>query len=91
MTQHMEADARSLLVRVWDLKADNGPLQLIMRSVNARDALARDPERYVLKLPRGVKPGPAHLEAEARRKEEANDYASIAARDPVFGNLGANS
>lgn len=90
MTQHMEADARSLLVKVWDIKADGGPVQIEMRSVNARDALARDKERYCLKLPRGVKAGPAQDEMKKREAAEAQDFASIVARDPVFGTTGAN-
>ena len=89
MTQHMEADARSLLFKVWDLEAAGGPVQLIMRTVNAKDALRRDPNRYVLKLPRGIKPGPAQAELEQRNRDEASDFAALAARDPVFGTPGA--
>lgn len=86
----MEADAQSLMVRVWDLEATDGPVQMIMRSVNARDALKRDPNRYALKLPRGVKAGPAQAEFERKLKEEADEFTAAVARDPVFGNLGAN-
>jgi hypothetical protein len=88
MTQHMEADARSLLIKVWDLEARDGPVQMVMRSVNARDALKRDPNRYTLKLPKGIKPGPAQAEFERQAKEEADQFAAASARDPVFGNLG---
>ena len=88
MSQHMEADARSLLVKVWDLdEASGGPYQLTMRSVNARDALKRDPNRYVLKLPKGLKPGPKQAEIEQQERDEADHFAAEAARDPVFGNL----
>ena len=68
-----------------------GPRQLEMRTFNARDAFKNDPNRYVLNLPRGVKPGPAQLELEERARAEATDLASIAARDPVFGTLGSGA
>lgn len=88
MSNHMEEDAARLIFKIWDLGAEDGPVQIEMRSVNARDALQRDPKRYVIKLPRGVKPGPAHHREEERKRQEMADFAEVVKRDPVFGVLG---
>lgn len=63
-------------VSVWDLEAEDGPVELTMWTVDAREAKKRAPDRYVDKLPRGMRPGPADDELKARasmRDEEAPD------------------
>lgn len=66
-----------------------GPYEFETHSVNAREALANDPERYVAELPKGRKPGKWHAEEQQRRKDLQRNFAQIVARDPVFGNQGA--
>lgn len=62
-----------------------GPAELEMWSVGAKDAKARDPDRYVDKLPRGVKPGPGHFKNLEREQERMSEQDEAARRDPQFG------
>jgi hypothetical protein len=43
---------------IWDLGDETGPAEMKVHTVNADEALARDPKRYVRHLPDGMKPGP---------------------------------
>lgn len=55
-----------LMVKVWDRKAEGGPAQLDMYSLNAKEALRRDPDRYSLTDP-NLKPPEAVDRTEAPR------------------------
>jgi hypothetical protein len=43
---------------IYDLEDESGPAMVLTHSVNAAEAVERDPKRYVRKLPEGVKLGP---------------------------------
>ena len=45
---------------IWDTKHESGPAEILLQHVDAQEALARDPDRYVRCLPPGMKPGPRH-------------------------------
>ena len=83
----LSPDSKSLRVLIWDLKADEGPVGIEMWSIDARDALKRDPERFVVKLPKGMKPGPAHERNQERAARARDELAAAAAKDPVFGGV----
>lgn len=86
-------------VAFWDLIGDltgekdaktgaaltDGPVQIFRTGILAREALSRDPERYVLTLPKGIKPGPAQIEAEERARDEAEEANAERNADPVYG------
>lgn len=63
----------------------DGPVQIVRTGILAREALNRDPERYVLTLPKGSKPGPAQIEAEERARDEADEANAERNADPVYG------
>lgn len=52
----------------WDdfERRQGGPVEIEMWSVNAREAMERDPERYVLELPPGLRPGHGHADNQRR-------------------------
>jgi hypothetical protein len=62
-----------------------GPMVLDMWSVDSKDATARDPNRYMLELPKGMKPGKAHMEQLERERAREEELAAAADRDPQFG------
>ena len=62
-----------------------GPVEIEMWSVNAKEAELRDPKRYTRKLPKGHKPGHAHLENERRATARKQEEAVAAQKDPHFG------
>lgn len=75
-----------------------GPIEQTKWSVDAADALARDPKRYCISastrghsnlpnrgLPEGVKPGKGHLEEQRRIAAGESDLEQLKKRDPVFG------
>ncbi len=72
----------------WAVEA-GGPVELERWSVEARDAVQRDPRRYVKKLPKGVSPGHGHAENLRRKAEEDAEFRKVAATDPIFGTQGA--
>lgn len=77
---------RDGLVEFWDTSEENGgPVKLERQAILAREALANDPDRYKLELPRGVKPGPAQIEADERVRSEAEELAREAEADPHYG------
>lgn len=67
-----------------------GPYQFETHSVNAREAIANDPQRYVAELPKGRKPGKWHADQVEQAAERRRDFARTIARDPVFGSQGAS-
>lgn len=68
-------------VDLWDMVAEGGPVKVSLFTVDAKHALAVEPERYRLKLPPKASPGPAQIEAEERAKAEFEGDAP----DPIFG------
>jgi hypothetical protein len=78
-------------VNVWDLFGPSdkdgqplGPVEINMNTVLAKEAMARDPGRYVLQLPKNVQPGKADRE---RKEREARLKAELEAErlpDPHF-------
>lgn len=68
-----------------------GPYRFETHSVNAREAIQIDPERYVAELPKGRKPGKWHAEQLEREAEARRTFAQTVARDPIFGNQGAQA
>lgn len=73
-------------VDVWDLEAVDGPLTVELFAVDARHAIEKFPDRWMLKLPKGSKPGPAQIEAEERAAAEAE---GVQQADPHFGGKAA--
>jgi hypothetical protein len=43
---------------IYDLADKSGPAEVFTHTVSAEEAIARDPARYVRKLPPGVQLGP---------------------------------
>lgn len=80
-------------------KTYGGPYEKEMYSVDAREALEIEPERYLVSddrlpnhgLPKGRKPGKWHHEEKQRQEELRRFTAQQRARDPVFGSQGAMS
>lgn len=68
-----------------------GPYRFETHSVNAREAIQIDPERYVAELPKGRKPGKWHHEQLEREEAARRTFAQTVARDPIFGNQGAQA
>jgi hypothetical protein len=76
----------------WHAKYQ-GPYEIEMYSVDAREAMAIAPDRYMVSddrlpnhgLPKGRKPGKFHEEDKERRADAARVRARELARDPVFG------
>ena len=66
-------------------KASGGPVQIERNPVVAREAMFRDPDRFVMTLPRGAKPG--RVDAENKRKQYDREAAlkADAKKDPHFG------
>lgn len=67
----------------------HGPYEFETHSVNAREAIQNEPTRYVAELPKGRKAGKWHVDEKQRLADARRTFAQIAARDPVFGNQGA--
>lgn len=74
-----------------------GPYEVEKYSVDAREAMQIEPDRYLVSddrlpnhgLPKGRKPGHWHI-AEVQRQEEMRRFtAQQRDRDPVFGSQGA--
>lgn len=74
-----------------------GPYEITDHSVNVREAMQNDPERYFVSddrlpnhgLPKGRKPGKWHERQKEVRAAESRARARELARDPVFGHQGA--
>lgn len=80
-----------LMVKLWDLFGPSdtlgqptGPIELQFNSVLAKEALQRDPARFVVELPKNINPGRADKE---RKKQEADRQAEFDAElpDPHYG------
>lgn len=72
-------------VDLWDVVIENGPVKSEFTVILAREALARDAERWKLDLPKGTKPGPLQDEADRLAAEQEGAAAETAAADPVYG------
>jgi|SRR5882757_5503026 len=68
-----------------------GPYQIEMYSVDAREAIQIAPDRYVIELPKGRKAGKWHIEEQQRQKAAQRSFARTVASDPIFGSQGAMS
>lgn len=64
---------------------NGGPIKVELWGVDARHALEREPDRYKLDLPRGIKAGRAQVEAEQQAEAEADAMSRTRASDPQFG------
>lgn len=77
-------------------KRYGGPFELVMWSMDALEALQRDPKRYFEShpslqnhgLPAEMKPGRFHYENIARTRLSDDELARARDRDPQFGNQG---
>lgn len=65
--------------------SNGGPLKVELWGVDARFAIDKEPDRFKLDLPKGVKPGRAQLESEANAELEAEAAQRQQAADPQFG------
>jgi hypothetical protein len=70
--------------RAWH-DTNGGPVKVEFWGVDARHAIEKEPDRYKLDLPRGLKPGRAQIEAEAAYAAELDELKRAAALDPQFG------
>ncbi len=66
----------------WKQNKD-GPIKVELWGVDATHAMATDPDRFVLDLPRGMKPGKAQIDAEEMEKTAAEDVRRARASDPM--------
>jgi hypothetical protein len=77
---------------------NGGPVEIQRWSVDANDALRRDPKRYFISsrtrgytrapnlgLPEGLSPGRLHADNVRRRREADEEFVQIRRSDPVFG------
>lgn len=75
-----------------------GPYEIVQKSVDAADSLARDPKRFRISsktrgyerlknkgLPQGVEPGHGQAEQEERARQANVDLETLRRSDPVFG------
>jgi hypothetical protein len=62
-----------------------GPRVVYLWGVDATHACSAFPNRYVVNLPSGMKPGRAQLAAEAQAAEEQVRLQELLERDPQFG------
>lgn len=73
-----------VLHREWK-DTNGGPVKIELWGVDARHALATEPQRFALDLKPGENPGRAQREADEREKEEIEELKRAAALDPQFG------
>lgn len=64
---------------------NGGPVKVELWGVDATHATESFKERYKLDLPKGVKAGPAQIEAEKLAEAEGMELAALRERDPNFG------
>ena len=88
-----EAERDSFVARQREFerwhRINGGPFQIEMWSVNADEALMRDPERYALKLPKHMKPGRTQAEFLRQREEDRAGLDRARRADPQFGEKAA--
>ncbi len=60
-----------------------GPIKIELWGVDARHAIETEPDRFMLDLPRGIKPGKAQAEAEEMAKLEADELRVARSKDPM--------
>lgn len=66
-------------------RENGGPIKVELWGTDARHAMEVEPKRFVFELPKGKKPGKAHLEAEEMAAAEAQEIQRARERDPQFG------
>lgn len=64
---------------------NGGPVKVELWGADATHAIAVEPDRYKLDLPKNMKPGKAQLDAEEMARAEGLELAAIRERDPNFG------
>lgn len=83
-----------LALRVWGkAKTDyaawrrefGGPIKKEMWSTDAVHALNTDADRYVLELPKGIKPGQAQADKDVADAMSEQELAEAREKDPQFG------
>lgn len=72
-------------------KANGGPILIERNPVVAREAIQRDPDRYMQTLPKGMKPGFGHAANQQQQADRAKALAADAAKDPHFGGTHAQT
>ena len=70
-------------VDLWDIKIDGGPVRVEFTGILAREALQRDPERFMFELPKGIRPGPLQQEADERAAAEQAELEAAQQQDPM--------
>lgn len=60
-----------------------GPVKIELWGVDARHAIETEPDRFMLDLPKGTKPGKAQAEAEAMAAIEADELRIARSKDPL--------
>lgn len=74
----------STRVKIWDLEAEDGPVEMTMWSIDATEAIERGKGRYARKLPKGKKPGPADERLKAEEAERNGETEKSKGEDPHF-------
>ena len=64
---------------------NGGPVKVSLWSTDAKHAISAEPARYVLELPKGVKPGKQQMEADAIAEMSEAELQEARDRDPQFG------
>jgi hypothetical protein len=64
---------------------NGGPIKTSMWSTDAKQAINTEPERWVLDLPRGMKPGKSQIEADALAEMSEQELQEARDKDPQFG------
>lgn len=62
---------------------EKGPVKIELWGADARHALEREPDRYFIDLPKGLKPGKAQAEADKMAAIEAEEIRQARSRDPM--------
>lgn len=71
------------------LEQKGGPIKVEFWGPDANEAFERDPGRFVLDLPKGLKPGKAQIEAEARAREADEEIRQARSKDPLHAGAAA--
>lgn len=82
--KYMKPDGTVDLWDTDDSEHTGGPKKINQTAILAREALQRGGDRYKFELPKGMKPGPAQIEADERLIAEAEEM-NAEAPDPAYG------
>jgi hypothetical protein len=69
---------------VWH-RSNGGPRKVNLWSTDAVHALSAEPSRYVLELPKGMKPGSAQAEDDRLAEMSEQELQEAREKDPQFG------